>query len=82
MVITTWAAEHGDEVGLLLLNDWALGSLFGGRAGFEARLREQGFTNVRNLLTPTEFATMRSGKAPSTWSGPWLTQYPWEVHHD
>lgn len=52
MVITAWHAERGDEAGVILLNDLALGRRFGGGAGFEAELREQGFVNERNLGEP------------------------------
>jgi hypothetical protein len=38
---------------VILLNDLALGEIFGG-AGFEAKLHEQAFVNVRNLATPEE----------------------------
>src|SRR5690242_9200414 len=54
MVITAWYAEHADEQGIILLNDWALGSMFGGRAGFEAELARQGFVNCCNLATLEE----------------------------
>jgi hypothetical protein len=54
MVITAWYAEHGEDAGVILLNDLALGELFGGGVGFEAKLRAQGFVNVRNLATPKE----------------------------
>jgi hypothetical protein len=77
MVITAWAAEHGNEFGIVLANDFALGEIFGGRAGFEARLKEQGFTNVRNLETPEELETARS-KSVASWSGSWRAQYPWQ----
>jgi hypothetical protein len=81
MVITAWYVEHGDEVGIIILNDWALGAHFGGRAGFEAELAEQGFVNVRNLATPGELETAKQpakGKKFGDWGGPWWTQYPWE----
>jgi hypothetical protein len=53
-VITAWYTEHGNEIGVIVLNDWTLGALFAGREGFEAKLREQGFTAVRNIGTPEE----------------------------
>jgi hypothetical protein len=53
MVIAAWYAEHGEEAGVILLNDLALGEIFGG-AGFEAKLHEQAFVNVHNLATPEE----------------------------
>ena len=81
MVITAWAVEHGDEAGIIFLNDYALGDLFDGRAGFEARLREQGFENIRNLATPEEIKNSREpaeNKKFGGWSGPWRMKYPWE----
>jgi len=75
MVITTWYAEHGHESGIMLLNDFALGDLFGGREGFEANLTQQGFTNVRNLGTLLE---LEIAKQPPP--GPWQTAYPWEMN--
>jgi hypothetical protein len=82
MVVTAWYAEHGDERGIILFNDWALGSMFGGRAGFEAQLAKQGFVNVRNLTTLKEMQTAAQfmGTKAAEWSGSWLTTYPWEVH--
>ena len=79
-VVTTWDAEHANEAGIILLNDWALGSHFGGAAGFKTKLEQQGFVKVRNLRTPEEFvaARIRVARAPGKWSGPWNTEYPWE----
>lgn len=80
MVVTVWYAKHDGEAGIILLNDFALGDLFGGRAGFEAKLRHQGFTAVRNIRTPEELDAVKkstNGKLAS-WGGPWLTKYPWE----
>src|SRR5436305_3968664 len=82
-VITCWYAEHQNEVGVILLNDFALGDLFGGRAGFEAKLREQGFVNVRSLGSQTEVdkdTTPPPGKKAGMWGGPWLQKYPWEAN--
>jgi hypothetical protein len=82
MVITAWYAEHGDEAGVILLNDWALGAHFGGGAGFEGKLRKQGFVNVRNLATPEEVEAAKRpalGKKVGGWAGPWKTQYSWEI---
>jgi hypothetical protein len=82
ILITVWYAERGDEAGLIYLDDLAIGHLFGGRAGFEARLAKQGFTRVRNI---TRHAQLNAkplappGKQVGKWSGrPWLTHYPWE----
>jgi hypothetical protein len=82
MVITAWWVEHGDEVGTILLNDWALGTLFCGREGFEAKLAQQGFSGVRNIA-PEELEAAKQppdGKKVGSWGGPWRTQYPWEVN--
>jgi hypothetical protein len=81
-VMTTWAVEHGDESGIIILNDFALGDLFAGRAGFEKRLREQGFTGIRLIRTPEELESAKQpvdGKKLGVWSGPWNMQYPWET---
>jgi len=81
MVITAWAVEHGGECGIVFLNDFAAGDLFGGRAGFEAKLKEQGFVNVRLLRTPQEVEAAKppaEGKRVGDWGGPWKTKYPWE----
>jgi hypothetical protein len=83
MIVTAWYAEHDDESSVIVLNDFALGDLFGGRAGFEAKLREQGFVNVRFLATPAELEKAKKpaeGKKVGTWGGPWLTEYPWEAN--
>jgi hypothetical protein len=81
MVIAAWYAEHGEEAGVILLNDLALGRMFGSGKGFEAGLREQGFVNVRNLATPEDLEAARKpkqGKKAGDWAGPWRTQYPWQ----
>jgi len=80
-IITSWFAEHAGEAGVIFLNDYALGDLFGGRAGFEAKLAQQGFTAVRNIPTLAELEAAKqlpNGKKLAIWSGPWLTKYPWE----
>jgi hypothetical protein len=78
MVVTVWYAEHAGEAGVILLNDFALGDLFGGRAGFEAELRRQGFTAVRNIASPAELEAVKAAKKLAGWGGPWLTKYPWQ----
>jgi hypothetical protein len=82
-VVTAWYAEHSTERGIILLNDYALGDLFGGASGFKAKLEQQGFTKIRNLRTPEELETAKAqiAKSPGSWSGPWLTEYPWEASH-
>ena len=45
------------------------------------KLGEQGFTSVRNIETPEEFAAAKKpaeGKKVGNWGGPWRTQYPWQ----
>jgi hypothetical protein len=81
MVVTAWYAERGDECGIIFLNDWALGAYFGGGAGFEAKLAEQGFVNVLILETPEELEAAKQppeGKKVGDWGGHWKTKYPWE----
>jgi hypothetical protein len=83
MVITMWYAERGDECGIIHLNDYAMGDLFGGCTGFEARLAKQGFRSVRNLSTPAEVETAKQpprDKVMGDWGGPWETQYRWEIN--
>lgn len=78
ILMTVWYAEHGDEAGFIYLHDSALGHLFGGRAGFEARLAKQGFTHVRNITVPAELQAVKRptpGKQVK-WSGFWETHYP------
>lgn len=79
-VVTAWYTEHATQRGIILLNDYALGDIFGGASGFQARLEQQGFTKVRNLRTPKELdaAKAQIDKSPGSWSGPWLAEYTWE----
>lgn len=79
-VVSSWYTEHEGTRGIIVINDFALGDLFGGREGFRTELARQGFTAVRLLATPGEFAEAREKMlaAPGNWSGPWSTQYPWE----
>ncbi len=82
MIVTAWSVERGDEIGIIGLNDWALGALFSGREGFEAKLAKQGFTGVRNIGTLKELEAAKQppdGKKVGAWGGPWRTQYTWEV---
>ena len=78
-VVTCWYAEHGGKRGIILMNDFALGDLFDGADGFKAELVRQGFSGIRNLATPAEFASARAEVtgAPGGWIGPWMTEYPW-----
>jgi hypothetical protein len=77
-IVTAWFAEHANEAGIIFLNDYAMGDLFGGAAGFKAKLEQQGFVKVRNLGTPEEVKAAKAQPAGS-WSGPWSTEYPWEA---
>ncbi len=79
MVVTAWYAEHNGSRGVILLNDWALGTLFGGTSGFEQELAKQGFTAIANLGTRADIARVRQRTELAPWSGPWSTSYPWEV---
>jgi hypothetical protein len=42
-VIGAWLVRKRNASRLITLNDYTLGNLFGGRAGFEARLANQGY---------------------------------------
>ena len=71
MLITIWVAEHNGELGFILLNDYALGNLFGGREGFEVKLAEQRFTKVRNVDSPQQLDSERAKVGrPTSWPGP------------
>lgn len=80
-VVTNWYAEHEGTCGIILLNDFALGDLFGGQEPFRAELMRQGFTAIHLLVTPEELADVKEKllAAPGRWSGPWSEQYPWET---
>lgn len=79
-VVTCWYTEHDGKRGIIMMNDFALGDLFGGAEGFRVELKQQGFTAIRNLTTPEEFASAKAeiAKAAGRWSGPWMTEYPWQ----
>jgi hypothetical protein len=80
-VVTSWYAEHEGTRGIVVLNDFALGDLFGGLEAFQAELMRQGFTAIHLLVTPEELADAKEKAlaAPGRWSGPWSEQYPWEL---
>jgi len=77
MVITSWLVRHGKEIGIVFLNDFALGDLHGGAEGFVAHLQSQGFTDIRLLNTLEELHAAKLQKLAS-WTGPWLADYPWQ----
>jgi hypothetical protein len=66
---------------LIVLDDLQVGELFDGMEGVTAKLKHQGFQNVRILRNPEELASARIEvlKAFGYWSGPWRPQYPWET---
>jgi hypothetical protein len=80
-IVAFWYAERNGERGLIVVDDQDLGELFGGKEGFTAKLKNQGFEKVRMLQTPEEVASVRIQilKAFAHWSGPWRAQYPWET---
>ena len=77
-MITFWAATHGDEAGVIVLNDYSLGHLFGGRTRFEKQLQDQGFADVHNIPTEEELNDIQQNKKLAEWTGPWLPEYPWQ----
>src|SRR2546423_6727765 len=54
MILTFWYAERDNETGIIIMDDWAIGECFSGRAGFEAKLAKQGFVRVRCLESSEE----------------------------
>jgi hypothetical protein len=83
MVVTAWYAERNNEYGLILCNDFAIGDLFGGAAGFAERLAKQGFVNVRAMTTERELKAaldplMHINQTHGLWTGPWQMTYLWE----
>ena len=80
-IVAHWYAERDGKRGLIVVDDLELGELFGGVEGFKAKLKGQGFRNVRILRNPEEVASARIQilKAFADWSGPWRPQYPWET---
>jgi len=88
MIITVWYAERGTEYGTILLNDFALGELFGGESGFKTMLVSQGFENVRLVVTPQDLELSKDplehiNQTLGEWAGPWQAFYPWqeELNH-
>ena len=77
MVITSWLVRHGNETGIVFLNDYHLGDLHGGAEGFRSQLEAQGFTDIQLLVTPEELDAVEQ-QVLASWSGRWLTEYPWE----
>jgi hypothetical protein len=51
--------EHEHEYGVVFLNDFASGDLFGGRAGFEAKPRKQGFVIVMSTRAQSKYNKQR-----------------------
>jgi hypothetical protein len=80
-IVASWYAEREGGRGLIVVDDLDIGELFGGAEGFTAKLKSQGFENVRILRNPEEVASARVEilKAFAYWSRPWRPQYPWET---
>jgi hypothetical protein len=75
-VVTLWYAEQAGKSGIIAIDDFELGNLYGGVEGFTAELNRLGFTAVRILETRMELAAARAKhlEAPGNFSGPWDTQ--------
>jgi hypothetical protein len=58
-VISAWLVERKGRMDIIVLNDYALGDLFGGREFFEKRLGEQGFKVHRLISTPDDLETVK-----------------------
>ena len=80
-IVAFWYAERDGERGLIVVDDQDLGELFGGKEGFAAKLKNQGFEKVRMLRIPEEVASARIEirRSFAYWSGPWRAQSPWET---
>ena len=78
-VITSWYAERAGKSGIIVIDDFDLGNLFGGVHGFTTELNRHNFTAVHILRTPAELAAARAKflNNPGNFSGPWGTQYSW-----
>jgi hypothetical protein len=78
IVVSAWYAEYASTRGIIYADDFVL-YLFNGAEGFAARLRKQGFSQVR-ALEPEEIdvAKEKVSHAPGHWGGSWKMTYPWE----
>jgi hypothetical protein len=73
-VISAWLAEREGRMDIILLNDYALGDLFGGRELFEKRLSEQGFKVHHLISNPDDFETVKR-RYPEVQAIPWSLVY-------
>jgi hypothetical protein len=80
-VVTAWYTERAGQRGIVFLNDFTLGSRFGGKVGFREKLKQQGFSKIEVLKSEEEIeaAKRKVAQAPGNWSGPWFPVYPWEA---
>jgi hypothetical protein len=57
MVITAWGVEHGDECGVVFLNDFALGA-------FSAVARDSSRSSRSRVLSTCDFSARRRSSKP------------------
>jgi hypothetical protein len=73
-VFSLWLVERAGQMLLVTLSDFALGTLFGGRQGFENRLGVQGYKIDRVISREEEFATLQ--QRPGLRTIPWTHDLP------
>jgi len=69
-VISAWLVERKGCMDIIVLNDYALGDLFGGRELFEKQLGEQGFKVHRLISSLDDFETVKC-RYPEVQAIPW-----------
>ena len=74
-VIGTWLVERRNALRLITLNDYALGELFGGCAGFESQLANQGY-RVLGLISSLEELEATQLRHPGLQMTPWSPDLP------
>jgi hypothetical protein len=74
-VISTWLVQRRNALRLITLNDYALGDLFGGRAGFESQLANQGY-RVLGLISSLEELEATQLRHPGLQMTPWFPELP------
>jgi hypothetical protein len=73
-VFSLWLVERAGQMLLITLSDIAVGTLFGGRQGFENRLGIQGYKVHRLISSEEEFATQQ--QRPGLRIIPWTHNLP------
>ena len=69
-VISIWLVQRRNALHFIVLNDYALGDLFDGRAGFESQLASQGY-QVLKLISSEEELEATHLRHPAARLTPW-----------